>query len=46
MYKKFVTFPWPTVESALSIFNIAFLSVRVFEKELIKTKEIAISAES
>jgi hypothetical protein len=37
----------PALEAVLSIFNVIFLvKKQFFEKELIKTKEIAINAES
>jgi len=39
--EHFMHFSWPPLEATLSIFQFFF-----FEKELIKTKEIAISAES
>jgi len=46
-YVKYVTFPWPLLDAALSIFNIScFVKKQFFKKELIKTKEIAIIAKS
>jgi hypothetical protein len=42
---KYVTFFWPLREAALSIFNVnPFVKKQFFEKELMKTKEIAINA--
>jgi hypothetical protein len=44
---KYVSLPWPLLEAALSVFILSiFLKKNIFEKELIKTKKIAISAES
>jgi len=40
----FMSFPWPPVKAALSIFNV-FLLLQIFYKELLRTKEIAIYAE-
>jgi hypothetical protein len=40
-----LSFPWPLLEEALSIFNIAIFCKK-FEKELIKTNDTAINAES
>jgi hypothetical protein len=46
-YLKYVSFPWPPPEAALLVFNVSFLIKKtVFEKEVIKTKEIAINADS
>jgi len=39
--EKYVSFPWPPVEAALSIFNIRLLLKTV--EELIKTNEVAFS---
>jgi hypothetical protein len=42
---KYVTFLWPVLDAALSIFNVSFfVKTPFFEKDLIKTKEIAIIA--
>ena len=38
-------FPWPLLEEALSIFNVAIFRKKI-EKEFIKTNDIAINAES
>ena len=39
--------PWLPVEAALSIFDVRFsFNKKIFERELIKTKEIVINAES
>jgi len=44
---KYVTFPWPLLDAALSLFNVTcFVKKRFFEKELIKTKETVINAKS
>jgi len=41
---KYVTFPWPLLEA---VFNAScFVKKQFFEKELTKTKEIAINAKS
>jgi hypothetical protein len=46
-YMHYVTFSWPLLEAALLIFNVRFFFAKnFFEKELIKTKEIAIIAKS
>ena len=46
-YMTYVSFPLPALEAVLSIFNVIFFVKKLFfEKELIKTKEIAINAES
>ena len=43
----FMYFPWPPLEAALSIFNVCFfVKKQLFEKELMKTKDIAINVES
>jgi hypothetical protein len=41
---KYVSFPWPPFEAALSIVNDNVLLKTIFEKELIQTKETAINA--
>jgi hypothetical protein len=41
-----VSFPWPALEAALSILNFSRLKKTIFEKKLIKTKEIVINEES
>ena len=44
-YMKYVSFPWPPLETALSIFTLTlFLNKHFFEKGLIKTNEIAFNA--
>jgi hypothetical protein len=43
---KYVSFPWPPLEVALLILTFRLFVKRVFENELIKTKETAINAES
>jgi len=46
-YTKYATFPWPPLEAALPMFNVFFFVKKtIFEKLLIKTKAIAINAES
>jgi hypothetical protein len=40
-------FPWPPVEVALSLFNFSFcFEKQFFEKDVIKAKQTAISAET
>ena len=47
MDMKYVSFPLPPLEAVLSVFNVSlFCSETFFEKELIKTEETAISAET
>jgi hypothetical protein len=41
----FMYFTWLPVEAVLSIFNVGFFVIKFFEKELMKTKQTAISAE-
>jgi hypothetical protein len=41
----YVSFPWPPLEAALSIFNFTFL-LKQFLEGINKTKEIAINVES
>jgi hypothetical protein len=43
---KYITVPWPPLEAALSNFNVTFVKTQFFKKELMKTKEISINAES
>jgi hypothetical protein len=40
-----LSFPWPLLEEARSIFKVALFCKKSFEKEL-KTNDIAIKAES
>jgi hypothetical protein len=43
---KYLSYPWPPLEAALSILNVGlFCCKQLFEKELIKT-EAAINAEA
>jgi hypothetical protein len=42
-----VSFPWPPLEAALSIFNFSFfVKKQFFENKLIKAKEVAMNAVS
>ena len=45
---KYVSFHWPPVEAALSNFNVSCLvkDFFFFEKDVVKTREIAINPES
>jgi hypothetical protein len=44
---KYVSFPCPPLEAALSIFNFSFFVKKYsFEKELIETNELVINAGS
>ena len=46
-YMKYVGFPWPQLEAALSILSIRFvLKTIFFEQEFMKTNEISINAGS
>jgi len=45
-YMKYVSFPWPQLEAALSIFNIRFVLKATFEQEFMKTNEMSINARS
>jgi hypothetical protein len=38
---KYVSFPWPQLEAALSIFNDTFFSLKSFENKVIKSKDNA-----
>jgi hypothetical protein len=45
-YTKYVTFPWPPVETTLCMFNVRiFVKKQSFERKSIKTKYVAPSAE-
>jgi hypothetical protein len=46
-YMKYITFSWLPLEAALSNFNVTFVKTQFFQKkELMKTKNISINAES
>jgi hypothetical protein len=48
-YMKYVSFPWLPREAALSVLNFGLfflLKNNIFEKELIKTNDIGINANS
>jgi len=42
----FMLFPWFSVEAELTIFNVTLFVKIIFEKELMKTKKIAINGKS
>ena len=44
---KYVSFPWPPVEAALSVFNVSlFVKDFIFEKDVVKIREVAVVTES
>jgi len=45
-YMKYVSFPWPQLEAALSILNIRLVWKTIFEEGFVTTKEISINAGS
>ena len=43
---KYVSFPWPPVEAALSVFNVSlFVKDFIFEKDVVKIREVAVITE-